>query len=151
MREFSFRLHDLGGGRHAEAEGTGKEELGGMTHPSPLFLPTSAQSPENGRQKPSSQGGGWQRLMPVARVCVWLAAMVSADLPSAGAAPTEETALLLPLLAPHPDLGFCTAAGTFSPAQEPAKAGPCAPASGDPMVQALSPGRSQLFFVFFLS
>lgn len=108
--------------------------------------------PRTEREKPLLAGRGLaEGLMPVARVCVWLAAMVSARPPLGGCCTTEETALLLPLLAPHPDLGFCTAAGTFSPAQEPAKAGPCAPASGDPMVQALSPGRSQLFFVFFLS
>lgn len=59
---FHSRLHDLGRRPACGGEGTGKEELGGMTHPSPLFLPTSGSvSREQSVRNPSSQGGGWQR------------------------------------------------------------------------------------------
>ena len=57
-----FGLHDLGRGPACGSEGTGKEGLGGMTHPSPRFLPTSGSvAQERGVRNPSPQRGGWQR------------------------------------------------------------------------------------------
>lgn len=141
------RLHDLGRRPACGGEGTGKEELGGMTHPSPRFLPTSR--PRTEREKPLLAARGLAEGLVPSPASAFGLQLWSPRRPLLGEGrTTEESALLLPPLAPHPGLGFCTVAGTFSPAQEPAEAGPCTPASGDPMVQAVSPGRSQLF-VFF--
>ena len=73
------RLHDLGRRPACGGEGTGKEELGGMTHPSPRFLPTSGSvSRELSVEKPLLAARGLiEGLMPIAGVCVWLSAMVS--------------------------------------------------------------------------
>lgn len=92
-------LRDLGRGLAWAGEGTRKEELGAMTHPSPRFLPTPVQSPSWGREKPlpsarrlaegagasrqqsvfgfeqtppsSSAAGSLGRPSPEARVSVW--------------------------------------------------------------------------------
>ena len=69
------RLHDLGRRPACGGEGTGKEELGGMTHPSPLRL----SRPRTEREKPHLAARGLSEgLVHIAGVCVWLAAVVSA-------------------------------------------------------------------------
>lgn len=114
------RLQDLGRGPARGGEGTGKEELGGMTHPSPRFLPTSgAVTRERGVRNPSPQRGGWRRgwCLPLASAFGLFGLQLwSPRRPPLGWHCASQGTLLFPLLAPpHPGLGFCTAAGRFSP------------------------------------